>query len=108
MKSGKALDAAKAETEKPFLIIGKTIMGKGAVKEDGSSFEKMVSTHGQPLSAAGASFESTVKNLVEIQKIHLLFLMMLQLCMLTYKLKKQSMLLLKKLNKQNGRKQTQN
>ncbi len=59
----KALDAAKAETEKPFLIIGKTIMGKGAVKEDGSSFEKMVSTHGQPLSAAGASFESTVKNL---------------------------------------------
>ncbi len=59
----KALDAAKAETEKPFLIIGKTIMGKGAVKEDGSSFEKMVSTHGQSLSAAGASFESTVKNL---------------------------------------------
>ncbi len=59
----KALDAAKAETEKPFLIIGKTIMGKGAVKEDGSSFEKMVSTHGQPLSAAGASFEATVKNL---------------------------------------------
>ncbi len=59
----KALDAAKAETEKPFLIIGKTIMGKGAVKEDGSSFEKMVSTHGQPLSAAGASFEVTVKNL---------------------------------------------
>ncbi len=59
----KALDAAKAETEKPFLIIGKTIMGKGAVKEDGSSFEKQVSTHGQPLSAAGACFESTVKNL---------------------------------------------
>ncbi|MCW3808162.1 transketolase, partial [Marinilabiliaceae bacterium D04] len=27
----KALEAAKAETEKPFLIIGKTIMGKGAV-----------------------------------------------------------------------------
>ncbi|MCW3789903.1 transketolase, partial [Marinilabiliaceae bacterium AAT] len=46
-----------------FLIIGKTIMGKGAVKEDGSSFEKQVSTHGQPLSAAGACFESTVKNL---------------------------------------------
>ena len=59
----KALDAAQAETEKPFLIIGKTIMGKGAVTADGSSFEKMVSTHGQPLSAAGACFDSTVKNL---------------------------------------------
>ncbi len=59
----KALDTAKAEKEKPFLIIGKTIMGKGAVKEDGSSFEKMVSTHGQPLSAAGASFEKTMENL---------------------------------------------
>ncbi len=59
----KALDAAKAETEKPFLIIGKTIMGKGAVKADGSSFEKQVSTHGQPLSAAGACFDSTIKAL---------------------------------------------
>ncbi|MCU4163158.1 transketolase family protein [Carboxylicivirga caseinilyticus] len=59
----KALNAANAETEKPFLIIGKTIMGKGAVKEDGSSFEKMVSTHGQPLSAAGASFADSMKNL---------------------------------------------
>lgn len=59
----KALEAAKAETEKPFLIIGKTIMGKGAVTADGASFEKMVSTHGQPLSAAGACFASTAKNL---------------------------------------------
>ena len=59
----KALNAAQAETEKPFLIIGKTIMGKGAVGADGSSFEKMVSTHGQPLSKAGACFDSTVKNL---------------------------------------------
>ncbi len=59
----KALDAAKAETEKPFLIIGKTIMGKGAVKADGSSFEKQVSTHGQPLSAAGACFNSTIQAL---------------------------------------------
>jgi len=59
----KALDAAQAETEKPFLIIGKTIMGKGAVKGDGDSFEKQVSTHGQPLSAAGASFDDTMKNL---------------------------------------------
>ncbi|MCU4154774.1 transketolase [Carboxylicivirga sp. A043] len=59
----KALDAANAETEKPFLIIGKTIMGKGAVTDAGNSFEKMVSTHGQPLSAAGASFADTIKNL---------------------------------------------
>ncbi|MCU4177005.1 transketolase family protein [Carboxylicivirga sp. N1Y90] len=58
-----ALDAANAETEKPFLIIGKTIMGKGAVTAEGGSYEKMVSTHGQPLSAAGASFDDTMKNL---------------------------------------------
>jgi len=58
-----ALNAAQAETEKPFLIIGKTVMGKGAVKADGDSFEKQVSTHGQPLSAAGASIEETLKNL---------------------------------------------
>lgn len=58
-----ALRAAIAEKERPTLIIGKTIMGKGAVKEDGSSYEKMVSTHGQPLSHAGASFDATIKNL---------------------------------------------
>jgi len=58
-----ALDAAIAETEKPFLIIGKTVMGKGAVTADGASFEKQVSTHGQPLSAAGASTDETIKNL---------------------------------------------
>lgn len=57
----KALDAATAETEKPFLIIGKTVMGKKALKADGSSFERMVSTHGQPLSAAGACIKSTIK-----------------------------------------------
>jgi transketolase len=58
-----ALKSANAETDKPTLIIGKTIMGKGAVKQDGTSFEKMVSTHGQPLSHAGACFNSTIKNL---------------------------------------------
>ncbi|BDD09277.1 transketolase [Fulvitalea axinellae] len=58
-----ALKQSQAETEKPFLIIGKTIMGKGAVTESGESFEKMVSTHGQPLSNAGASFAKTVENL---------------------------------------------
>ncbi len=58
-----ALVAANAETERPTLIIGRTIMGKGAVAADGSSFEDKVSTHGQPLSAAGADFAGTMKNL---------------------------------------------
>ena len=58
-----ALQEANAETEKPTLIIGKTIMGKGAVAEDGSSYESKCSTHGQPLSAAGASFAKTIDNL---------------------------------------------
>ncbi len=58
-----ALDTAIAETERPTIIIGKTVMGKGAVAADGSSFEDKVSTHGQPLSAAGADYAATVKNL---------------------------------------------
>jgi len=58
-----ALKQANQETEKPFLIIGKTIMGKGAVDAAGNSFEGKCSTHGQPLSAAGASFEKTIENL---------------------------------------------
>lgn len=58
-----ALHLAQSETEKPFLIIGKTIMGKGAVTDTGASFEKEVETHGQPLSNAGASFEKTIRNL---------------------------------------------
>jgi transketolase len=58
-----ALTRANAEKEKPTLIIGKTIMGKGAVKADGSSFERQCSTHGMPLGEAGASFEKTIQNL---------------------------------------------
>ena len=58
-----ALDEANAQTESPTLIIGKTVMGKGAVAADGASFEDKVSTHGQPLSAAGADFAATVRNL---------------------------------------------
>ena len=46
-----------------MLIIGRTVMGKGAVAADGSSFEDKVSTHGQPLTAAGADFAATVRNL---------------------------------------------
>ncbi len=58
-----ALTEAKAEIHKPTLIIGNTIMGKGAVGPDNSSYEDKVSTHGQPLSAAGASIAETIKNL---------------------------------------------
>ena len=58
-----ALTTANASTEKPTIIIGHTTMGKGLVTADGESFEDKVSTHGQPVSAAGASPEATVKNL---------------------------------------------
>ena len=58
-----ALKAANAETERPTLIVGKTTMGYGARKADGTSFENQVSTHGQPLTAAGADIAATIKNL---------------------------------------------
>ncbi len=45
----KALNAAKAEQERPTLIIGKCVMGKGARKADGSSYERTCKTHGSPL-----------------------------------------------------------
>jgi transketolase len=56
-----ALDAAGEEKERPTLIIGKTIMGKGAIKEDGSSYEANVKTHGAPL--GGEAYVNTIKNL---------------------------------------------
>ena len=59
----RALTEAKAETSRPTLIIGNTIMGKGAVGADKSSYENKVSTHGQPLSAAGGSIADTIRNL---------------------------------------------
>jgi transketolase len=59
----KAFQAAWAETEKPVIIIGHTTMAKGAVAADGTSFEGRVETHGQPLNAAGASTENTIKGL---------------------------------------------
>ena len=59
----KALTDAKAEKEKPTIIIGDTIMGRGALAADCTSFECQVSTHGQPLSAAGADYDQTIKNL---------------------------------------------
>jgi transketolase len=58
-----ALDNAVSEKNRPTLIIGNTIMGKGARDAAGNSYEAKVSTHGMPLSEAGASFTETVKNL---------------------------------------------
>lgn len=58
-----ALRQAQAETARPTLIIGNTIMGKGVRTVQGELFEGECSTHGQPLSKSGASFEKTVENL---------------------------------------------
>ncbi len=58
-----ALKKASAIQGKPFLIIGKTVMGKGAVDEAGSSFERKCATHGMPLGEAGASFKKSIANL---------------------------------------------
>ncbi|MCQ2215711.1 MAG: transketolase [Bacteroidales bacterium] len=56
-----AINKAKAVKGKPTLIIGKCIMGKGALKEDGSSYERNCKTHGAPL--GGDAYKNTVKNL---------------------------------------------
>ena len=57
----KAIEAAQKVQGKPSMIIGKCIMGKGALKEDGSSYENNCKTHGAPL--GGGAFVNTVKNL---------------------------------------------
>ncbi len=59
----KALRSALNEKDKPTLIIGKTIMGKGLVDNEGRKFERKTSTHGMPVSDAGASFEKSLINL---------------------------------------------
>jgi transketolase len=58
-----ALLKATQERSRPTLIIGKTVMGKGAVDAAGDSFEGQTSTHGMPLGESGASFEKTIENL---------------------------------------------
>ena len=58
-----ALKACNEETDRPSLIIGKTIMGKGVVKEDGSNYEGEVELHGKPLSKSNASYDETIKGL---------------------------------------------
>ncbi len=57
----KALTEANRETKRPTLIIGKTIMGKGALRADGTSYENTTQTHGAPL--GGDAYINTVKNL---------------------------------------------
>ncbi|MBQ0074764.1 MAG: transketolase [Prevotella sp.] len=56
-----AIERAQAVKGKPTLIIGKCIMGKGALKADGTSYEANCKTHGAPL--GGDAFINTVKNL---------------------------------------------
>ena len=56
-----ALTEAKAVTGQPTLIIGKTVMGKGARKADNSSYERNCGTHGAPL--GGEAYINTIKNL---------------------------------------------
>lgn len=56
-----ALTEAKKEQERPTLIIGHTIMGKGARRADGSSYEACCATHGAPLE--GDAYTNTIKNL---------------------------------------------
>ena len=56
-----AIEKAKAVKGKPALIIGKCIMGKGALKEDGSSYERNCKTHGAPL--GGDAYKKTIANL---------------------------------------------
>jgi len=59
----KALDECLDTTDKPSLIIGKTIMGLGAITADGTSHERKVDTHGQPLSKTATDVNATIKNL---------------------------------------------
>ena len=57
----KAIEEAQGVKGQPALIIGKCIMGKGALKADGTSYEANCKTHGAPL--GGDAFVNTVKHL---------------------------------------------
>lgn len=56
-----ALVAANREENRPTLIIGDTVMAKGARQADGSSYEHSIKTHGAPL--GGDAYINTVRNL---------------------------------------------
>ena len=53
-----ALHQAQQEQQRPTLIIGNTVMGKGALRADGSSFEHHIGTHGAPL--GGEAYVKTI------------------------------------------------
>ena len=57
----KALDEAKTINDRPVLIIGKCIMGKGARTADNSCYERSCKTHGAPL--GGDAYRNTIINL---------------------------------------------
>ena len=59
----KALQNANNQTEKPTLIIGKTIMGKGCLTLNGDMYEGHCELHGQPIGHTGADFTKTLLNL---------------------------------------------
>lgn len=59
----KALDAANSEKDKPTLIIGKTIMGKGCVTANGVMYEGECELHGKPIGDTKADFTKTLINL---------------------------------------------
>ncbi|HEX7899288.1 MAG TPA: transketolase [Planctomycetota bacterium] len=58
-----ALKRAWAEKDKPTFIVGRTVMGKGAVKADGTPYEGSPKLHGNPLSKSEASFDRTIQSL---------------------------------------------
>lgn len=57
----KALADAQTTKGQPTLIVGHTVMAKGALKADGSSYEGSIKTHGAPL--GGDAWTNTVKAL---------------------------------------------
>ena len=56
-----AIKNAQKEQNRPSLIIGHCVMGKGARKADNSSYESNCATHGAPL--GGDAYINTMKNL---------------------------------------------
>ena len=58
-----ALDKALDEKQRPTIIIGRTIMGRGCVTAEGENFEGKCSTHGNPLSKSGADYAKTIEHL---------------------------------------------
>ena len=59
----KALNEAQEESERPTLIIGKTIMGKGCVTATGDMYEGECELHGKPIGDTKADYVKTLINL---------------------------------------------